>query len=37
MSIQEQEQTREKYYSEAMRYMDNAETVVINDEHIKAY
>jgi len=24
MSIQEQEKTKEKYYSEAMRYMDNA-------------
>jgi len=24
MSIQEQEQTKEKYYNEAMRYMDNA-------------
>ena len=24
MSIQEQEQTKEKYYSEAMRYMENA-------------
>jgi len=24
MSIQEQQEVREKYYSEAMRYMDNA-------------
>ena len=24
MSVQEQEQTKEKYYSEAIRYMDNA-------------
>ena len=30
MSIQEQEQTKEKYYSEAMRYMDNAKEYLKN-------
>jgi len=30
MSIQEQEQTKEKYYGEAMRYMDNAKEYLKN-------
>jgi len=30
MSIQEQEQTKERYYSEAMRYMDNAKEYLKN-------
>jgi len=30
MSIQEQEQTKEKYYNEAMRYMDNAKEYLKN-------
>jgi len=30
MSIQEQEKTKERYYSEAMRYMDNAKEYLKN-------
>ena len=30
MTIQEQEQTKEKYYSEALRYMDNAKGYLKN-------
>jgi len=30
MSVQEQEQTKEKYYSEAIRYMDNAREYLKN-------
>jgi len=30
MSVQEQEQTKEKYYSEAVRYMDNAKEYLKN-------
>jgi len=30
MSIQEQEQTKEKYHSEAIRYMDNAKEYLKN-------
>jgi len=30
MSVQEQEQTKEKYHSEAMRYMDNAKEYLKN-------
>ena len=30
MSVQEQEQTKEKYYSQAMRYMDNAKEYLKN-------
>jgi len=30
MSVQEQQETREKYYSEAMRYMDNAKEYLKN-------
>ena len=38
MSIQEQEQTREKYHSEALRYMDNArkclnDTIIENNRY----
>ena len=30
MSVQEQQETKEKYYSEAMRYMDNAKEYLKN-------